>query len=273
MASFVLQKMSGAGNTFVVVNAAKNLNWKKFEQSLKISLSAFAQKICAKTQANVDGLLILREGTDSSDYIWDFYNSDGSTAEMCGNAARCAAVFCHQVDHNNKYSFMTGAGLVTAKIENNKVHVTMPETKYLHKELTLMIENQAVQFVHINSGVPHLIFEIRNINEAEKKLALARQARSHEDIMPAGANVTFVSEVSSNKIDAITFERGVEGFTQACGTGAVAAAYNQHKKYGINVIQVKMPGGELEVIFNQMERPVLVGDAKFIGTYEVAENE
>ncbi len=98
---------------------------------------------------------------------------------------------------------------------------------------------------------------------------MAREARAHHDLKPAGANVTFYAESSPGKIKAVTFERGVEDYTLACGTGAVAAALVFAKESGQSTIEVQMPGGNMEVRFTEGDpHPLMTGEAVFIGEFK-----
>ncbi|HEY8270848.1 MAG TPA: diaminopimelate epimerase, partial [Pseudobdellovibrionaceae bacterium] len=82
-----LVKMSGAGNTFVLVDATKTSTWLDIEANLNIKRRSFVKMICDRTLGvSADGVLFLQEGEVGCDYTWDFYNADGSSAEMCGNA-------------------------------------------------------------------------------------------------------------------------------------------------------------------------------------------
>lgn len=266
-------KMSGAGNTFILISSA-NTAWDYFEKQTKMPRLEFAKFICGKTFGfAADGFLILDPGSDSIDYHWDFYNSDGSPAEMCGNAARCAARYCYEYIENrtrSHFKFMTGAGVVEAIILADKfVRVQMPPIKWIQKDIELRIHQSNLEkFAFVNTGVPHLVQKLHSIGRVTSMKEMAQEARSHQDVRPDGSNVTFYSIDSESRIQAVTFERGVEDYTLACGTGAVAAALVHHAQTSVSAIEVAMPGGNLRVIFVANDpRPFLEGEADFVGDF------
>ncbi len=260
-----IAKMSGAGNTFALIDARLNAAWWGAEKSFGISRSGFAKLICDKINGlSTDGLLFIQNGSDGFDYDWDFYNSDGSTAEMCGNAARCAARFCKDnlgAESQSEFRFKTGAGLVTAEVlGNHQVRVKMPEAS--------IVQESFEGFKWIDSGVPHLVLQLKDFEESAGSKEKARLMRSHKNLGPKGANVTYYSEVKPGYIKAVTFERGVEDYTAACGTGAVAAALAYANKQ-MKLVQVEMPGGVLEISFKDGEKkPEMTGPAIFVGEFK-----
>lgn len=285
MSFFKAIKYSGAGNTIVLIEGNKvNPKGRK----------VWAQKICsAKGGMNSDGVLFLEKDTDGSaiDYVWDFYNSDGSQAEMCGNAARCATQFCREELGIKKdtIAFKTLAGIVSCKNENNQqIAVQMPPIKILSDQIKLVSKNlpETVEvFFFVDTGVPHLVVEKNSefflaakTNEPSKQ-KWAQIFRKHQDLGAKGANVTIVSQ-TQGLISAITYERGVEKFTLACGTGAVAAAaylLNKGKREDKvdshqRQYEIHMPGGMLRVDLSNTNKPLLIGDSKKIIEADFQEN-
>lgn len=272
-----ITKMSGAGNTFALIDARKGSAWEDVEKVLGRSRNQFAKMICDKVLGvSTDGVLFIQSGSEDFDFDWDFYNSDGSTAEMCGNAARCAARFCYEHLSDapavkSTFRFKTGAGLVTTQILGNKrIRVHMPEARWLQERLELKTKSSSTEvFALVNTGVPHLVQKIHNIADVVALKDMAREARSHHDLQPAGANVTFFAPEESGRIRAVTFERGVEDYTLACGTGAVAAAMVYAKEATLSQVTVQMPGGVLEVVFLENDPcPLMTGDAVFVGDFK-----
>ncbi len=124
-----------------------------------------------------------------------------------------------------------------------------------------------------DTGVPHLVIEstdahlLKNLNKDLKKKASI--LRNHPEFLPKGTNVTFVYlEGDLAKMKAASFERGVEDFTQACGTGAMAAAYFNLTKRGITETQVEMPGGTLNMNLLDLNKPIMVGPAELLGSFK-----
>lgn len=248
-------RMSGAQNTFFVANVFDS-SWAKVYSSLDENLKArIASHLCKSFFGfHTDGLLFLRP-EKGFDFAWDFYNSDGSHAEMCGNAARCATLFFHEkVKAQKEHQFLTGAGKITGQVlgpEQVKVEMTkISETK----QMSVLGKSG----FYVNTGVPHFI--LAQAPDAD----LAKRLRKVGDFGPAGANITFVENISEQSLSAVTFERGVENYTQACGTGAVAAAmYLQSLNGQKPLVSVTMPGGTLEIENAETGRqPYLIGPAK-----------
>ena len=270
-----ITKMSGAGNTFSLIDLTNKSPWLDIEKQLNLPRAEFAKMICDKVLGlATDGLLFIQPGSEGFDFDWDFYNSDGSTAEMCGNAARCAARFCVESlgsASQINLKFKTGAGLVLAQtLGDSRVRVKMPAAKVLQEQIFLRMRSSSEEtFTLINTGVPHLVQKIHEMGAAVALKDMAREARSHHDLKPNGANVTFYAEASKGRINAVTFERGVEDYTLACGTGAVAAALAYSNINGEKNVEVQMPGGLLQVNFIEGDpHPLMTGEAVFVGEFK-----
>lgn len=269
-------KMSGAGNTFVLIDARRQSPWHQFEKGLSKTRRELAIQVCDPVfGVKCDGALFIEDAPDGFDFSWDFYNSDGSGAEMCGNAARCAARFCQEYiisAQTKKIKFKTGAGLVTAEIlPTNLICVTMPEAFWVQRKIHLKTKSSSTEeFDLVNTGVPHLVQKIQSLSEKAGLQDMAREARHHLDLQPAGANVTFYVESSDTaKIQAVTFERGVEDYTLACGTGAVAAAMVHADIKNISDVQVEMPGGSMGIRFEKNNsHPLMTGEAIIVGEFQ-----
>ncbi|HRO66935.1 MAG TPA: diaminopimelate epimerase, partial [Pseudobdellovibrionaceae bacterium] len=229
----------------------------------RVVRSERAKKLCAFERLASDGLIFLEnKNADSGHLIWDFYNADGSGAEMCGNAARCAGAFVQEV-MGTKIPFVleTTAGLVSVQRRaDGRWAVEMPPVQDKPRQISLEVEGKTYQGYLVNSGVPHLVLELSPAEEPS--LSVCRRLRSHADLGVAGANVTFL-----NGSQAKTYERGVEGFTAACGTGAVAAALVMSEGRS-GRFRVTMPGGDLEVELGG-PRPVLIGPAFITAKIEI----
>lgn len=258
MSSFIglrVSRMSGAQNTFFIANIFEP-SWSQAYSAMSDSDKAsLAAHLCTDFHGfHTDGLLYLRP-ENQFDFAWDFYNSDGSHAEMCGNAARCAAFFFyHKVKAQKQMKFLTVAGEITGEVLSPEL-VRVEMTKISDpKEMSVLGHTG----FYINTGVPHFVLEERPDANTSKQL------RKVSDFGTAGANITFVENLKQNYLQAVTFERGVEDFTQACGTGAVAAAmYLQSKKMAKNSVDVQMPGGILTIEGAGVgKRPFLTGSAR-----------
>jgi diaminopimelate epimerase len=166
----------------------------------------------------------LLENSESADFRWQFLNADGSWAEMCGNGARCAARFAHTKGiAPARMRFETVAGLIEAEVTGQSVKLKMTAPTGLRLQEKLVVNGQE-QVVHsLNTGVPHAVLFLEDIRQAPV-LEMGRALRFHEHFQPAGTNVNFVRQQPGNGLIVRTYERGVEGETLACGTGAVSAA-------------------------------------------------
>lgn len=237
-------RWSGAGNTFLIAEAGDLAALKK-----QHSRPELARRLCQSfDRAPTDGLLLI-EARSGFDFAWDFYNSDGSVAEMCGNAARCAAMYFFKTRATSKkMKFLTLAGEIGAEvISDDLVKVEMPMLPATFEYLP--------EFFAINTGVPHIVLE------EPPDLARAKIFRPLPDAK--GSNVTFIMRATKTGCKAVTFERGVENFTLACGTGAVAAAAYLAMKTGGSCFDIEMPGGKLRVDHvGPGKRPFLEGPAE-----------
>ncbi|MBX2988076.1 MAG: diaminopimelate epimerase [Bdellovibrionaceae bacterium] len=258
--------MSGAGNTFAVFQAVGH----EGDLPAPESRRAFVAPLCRNLA--VDGVLFIEAGRDQADYTWDFYNADGSSAEMCGNAARCAGLFCREVirDPRPSYRFLTGAGPVTVEgLADGRWRVEMTEIKNPPAQKTLRLLDKDHQGFAVNTGVPHFVIPVENLGDLPA--SVCRALRQHPEWGPAGSNITLLQKESATRARAKTYERGVEDFTAACGTGAVAAALvlqNEHGRQG--PVLIRMPGGDLEVD-TASPAPRLTGPARITKEHPLTE--
>jgi diaminopimelate epimerase len=210
-------KMSGAGNDFVVIDNRQSIVQDKVKEE-------FVKKVCTpKASIGADGVIFV-ENSDRADFRWDFFNSDGSSAEMCGNGGRCVARFA--VDNkiaSPNLSFETIAGIISAEVgdETTKVKLTPPIDFRQNVEVNLESGSRIVDC--LNTGVPHAVLFSDDV-DAEDLQSIGSGMRYHDVFAPSGTNVNFVEVTGKNSLKIRTYERGVEGETLACGTGATASA-------------------------------------------------
>ncbi|ADH86881.1 diaminopimelate epimerase [Desulfurivibrio alkaliphilus] len=214
-------KMSGAGNDFILMDHRRPL----FADTA--AAQKFARAVCRrKFSVGADGLILIEESKEA-DFRWQFFNADGSVAEMCGNGARCAARFAYERKiAPARMHFATLAGIIEAEITGTNVGLTMTPPENLQLDLRLDDPAGGEQTVHlVNTGVPHAVLLVDDIDVVPVK-EWGRHFRFHPRFAPAGANVNFVGRetATSDLLRVRTYERGVEDETLACGTGAVAAA-------------------------------------------------
>lgn len=208
-------KMAGAGNDFIIVDAQKISNPKKL-----------AVEVCDRTNGiGADGLLLL-EKSKICDHRMRIINSDGSEAEMCGNGARCMAVYIHNYRKPKKTMFTmeTLAGEIIAKVQKKTIAtVRLSDPKDLMEDILLNVGGRTITLNYINTGVPHVVMFVDDLEKTDVT-GLGHKIRFHARFQPAGTNVNFVKLLEDDMIGVRTFERGVENETKACGTGSVASA-------------------------------------------------
>ncbi len=214
-------KMQGCGNDFVLLD----------NRSLRLPrehMPRWAQNICQRTfGVGADGLIFLDNPNPDQqvDYVWHFYNADGSRAEMCGNGARCAAKLAWQLGMAPREHVLgTDAGPITAHVYPEDDLVKVQLTPYNDLRLTTSLESPEGSFeAHfVNTGVPHLVLFVPDINAIDVQ-AIGKKLRYHHVFAPLGTNVNFVQVVDKGNMLLRTYERGVEAETFACGTGAAAS--------------------------------------------------
>ncbi len=237
-------KMVGSGNDFIVIDTRNH--------GIDIDLPALARKACERRiSVGADGILALGE-SDVADFMLRIFNPDGSEAEMCGNGARCAALFAwYKGMTAATMCFETLAGLVEATIhDDNLVSIKMTQPRIINTGIELDVLGNRLLVHSINSGVPHAVVFTRDV-EGIDVYKIGRAIRMHQTFIPRGTNVDFVQVVNPNLIRVRTYERGVEKETLACGTGAVASAIVSHRlnKGWKPSVTVEMPGGRLYVEF------------------------
>ncbi|CAD7774247.1 MAG: Diaminopimelate epimerase [Candidatus Methanoperedenaceae archaeon GB50] len=268
MKNITFYKMTGSGNDFILIDDMKKVLDKK-------QFPFFAHKLCRRTwSVGADGLIILRPSDKKADFKWYFYNADGSEAEMCGNGGRCAARLAHLLGiTGQKLSFETKAGIIQAEVEQNLVKLQLPPPTDLDMNIKLTIENSSYTVHFINTGVPHTIFLVKDLEKAPV-LSLGRKIRFHSYFQPAGTNVDFVKVLSENGLEIRTYERGVEGETLACGTGAVASAIVAYKLGLVaSPVKIKVRSGEiLEVFFSpDLKEAFLKGEVRLVCKGKICE--
>jgi diaminopimelate epimerase len=264
-------KMTGSGNDFMVIDNRSGLISADAHQRL-------AQLACRrKLSVGADGLILIEKDPEV-DFQWQFYNADGSKAEMCGNGARCAARFAHLkgLVAGRQMAFRTLAGIIQAEIRGERVKIKMTPPHGLKLNLHVAVEDQAFALHFINTGVPHVVVPISR--EAALRdtdvLHWGRVLRYHVDFQPAGTNVNFAHVRGPQDIVVRTYERGVEAETLACGTGSIASALVAAATLGaVSPVQVQTESGEtLSVYFDATSSAeglefgdvYLEGDAKVV---------
>jgi diaminopimelate epimerase len=241
----VFAKMSGSGNDFILINHRAG----GLDESV---LERFIAGICRRRlSVGADGVILI-ESSATADFRWRFFNADGSGADMCGNGARCAARFAYlQGICGAELRFETGAGMVQAQVDGLRVRVKMTEPQDLRLEVPVALSLGTFTVSSVNTGVPHVVVPCEEIEDIDLT-ALGRELRFHAQFAPEGANVDFICTEPGGGIAIRTYERGVEGETLACGTGAVAGALVAASRFGLpSPMRVRARSGEILTVFFQ----------------------
>ncbi len=251
-------KMQGAGNDFIIID-------KISECSEYADPAQLAKALCVrKLSIGADGLMIVLPPSGEGDIAMEFYNSDGSSGEMCGNGARCIARYAH--DHGYSGDFQTietRAGIVFGqRIEDDLYCIRLNDVNKIDASIGIPWDGKILHCTYIELGdpsIPHAVVdysEFFSLSETAKK-EIGAYIRNLS-VFPKGANVTFYSYLTDDSVRAVTFERGVEDFTLACGTGAgsTAVALKENGTLPGESLSLSFPGGTLQVSLNLDENGI-----------------
>lgn len=201
-----IQKYTASGNDFLIFHALK-----------KEDRSALARKLCDRHYGlGADGLIVIVPH-ESLDFEWEFYNSDGSYAAMCGNGSRAVGMYAFDNGLCGNYiRFLSGAGVIGVTIDGRDAISKLGAPKILKEPFF----DHGMRWHLVDTGVPHLVTHVEDIASFDLKLAKFMRDRYN-------ANVNFV-QIVDGAILVRTFERGVEDETLACGTGMAASHLALH---------------------------------------------
>ena len=280
MASIPFTKMQGAGNDFIVVN--------NMELGLPVEkFPAIAQRVCThRLSLGGDALMVADAPEHGGHLRMRFYNADGSEGEMCGNGARCLARYAFEKGLAGEEVHMeTLAGDVYGwRLSKREYRIRLNRPEVMELDFPVEVDGMGYDCSYVelgDPGLPHAVIHLPGL--AEKSLAqlrpLGAALRSHP-AFPKGANVDFWDLSADGIICLRTFERGVEDFTLACGTGSgsTAAALTQR---GIvpagERVRLVMPGGELRVDVEQADGHVtalyLMGETNMVAEGTITDED
>lgn len=260
---FNFVKMQGAGNDFIILD------------SMHMEATQFhpreVEYFCDRhVGVGADGFVLLTS-SEEAHAEWLFINSDGTEAEMCGNAARCAIRYLADKHFPDEIplSIKTKAGIIKGKpLERNLIEVALFKSndgKFEYDHRVLKVDDTVVDIFSLNTGVPHAVIEVKDLSTypIEK---IGKLVMHHAMFGKAGTNVTFFEREVGQKIKSTTYERGVEKETMACGTGVAAAAIVYSQLYLQSFpITVEVPGGTLTVDMSPVSKYVLLqGPADYV---------
>jgi diaminopimelate epimerase len=259
-------KMSGVGNDFIIVdNRAGILN--------TIGVHLFARRVCTRRMSlGADQLMLIEPPTAGGDFSMRTINPDGTEVKMCGNASRCVARYAHARGlAGARMTIDTPGGPVHAWVADGEVRVQLQLTSRIDQDRAVLADGDgyAAHTVDV-SGAPHAVVYLPEAANASRD-AIHRlgAAIRHHAVFPHGINVNFVQVLDRHTLWQRTFERGVEGETLACGTGAVASSViSALRGRADSPVRVRVLGGELHVSFerrgNGFDALFLGGGARFV---------
>lgn len=241
-----LAKYSANGNDFVL-----------FHAFAKKERSALARMLCDRQNGvGADGLIVLVPHAEY-DFEWQFYNADGSVAEMCGNGSRaCAHYACSRGLAPAEMEFLTIAGVIRAKVEGGMVQSDLTPPKIIDE----LIEEGGKRWWLVDTGVPHLV-----TFDAEMDRFDIAEARALRHKYNANVNIACVNPDGSLKVR--TYERGVEDETLACGTGMAAAFYRANRE-GMTGDSAKVYPRSGETLFFGLEEGTITFRGEVRETFE-----
>ena len=274
-------KMNGAGNDFIIINnMEEKIPGEKFPY--------IAKTLCERhLSIGADGFMVVEKPSNPSaaDYRMLFFNSDGSMGEMCGNGARCICRYGFENGLSGKVQRVeTTAGVVIGKrIDKRLYRVRLNDPCNIRLDEPVEMDGRIYSCSYIelgNPGIPHCVVPVSNLKDyPETELfELGRKLRSYEGY-PKGANVNFYEIVGENHILERTYERGVEDFTYACGTGtgSVVTVLTLQNKVSGQHVRVDMTGGTLfidvERESDKIKNLYLTGPTNIVAKGEVTDEE
>lgn len=218
-AGTVFYKMSGSGNDFLVVDG-------RYARLADFTPEAITGVCDRRLGIGADGVILLDPSApEGAHFTFRFWNSDGSEGPMCGNGALCATRLASVLElapANAEVRFVTRAGLHRGRVLAGRPEIFLPDCRV--PELVQVAADPAESGrMFANPSVPHLVLLVDAVEGVE--LERRGPPLRHDPALPVGgANVNWVAPLGDGTFRMRTYERGVEGETLACGTGAVACA-------------------------------------------------
>ena len=272
-------KMNGAGNDFIIINNR--------EERLSHDLfPAIAKVLChRRLSIGADGLMVVEEPSQGGDYRMLFYNADGSAGEMCGNGARCICRYGYEKGLAGPVQRVeTPSGLVTGqRIDQRSYRIRLTDPTVIRLDYPVEASHRFLSCSYIElgtPGLPHASVPIQGLSgmDQDQLRDLGRQLR-WSPAFPKGANINFYEVTGPDQVTELTYERGVEDFTYACGTGTGATVLALTLKGLVSGedVHVTVPGGLLRVTIDrdcgQVKAIWLTGPTNFVCEGEVMDEE
>lgn len=218
--------MSGAGNDFLVLDA----------RGRSVDFVQLATSLCKRFGA--DGFLAL-DDSEKADFRLHFYNPDGLRGEMCGNGARCICHFARRLGIvGDTMAVETDAGIVYGSYlgsDRYRIRLNLPGLVDLKRR-------QDAAYVELGDpGIPHSVTFLQQLDYSQREaLRPIAQNLRWDPVFPKGVNVNLCARLDEQTVRLLTYERGVEDYTLACGTGSASVAV-------VLWLQGQLPAGRLAV--------------------------
>lgn len=255
-------KMHGAGNDFILIDDRSG--------STPIAdpsrISAWADR---RTGIGADGIILIQP-SDAATFRMRFLNRDGGEAEMCANGARCVSRLAYDLGvASGQMQIETLAGPLSAEMVGDQVRLTMMDPADLRLDEALELNGAPLVYSSVNTGVPHVVVDSADVESVDVQ-QVGSVLRYHDAFAPRGTNVNFAQVSDPQSLRVRTYERGVEGETLACGTGAVACSLiaAKHSQLTAPVAVTCAGGSTLTVDFRLTdggaENVTLLGPAEYV---------
>jgi len=256
-------KMHGLGNDFVVLDAVR--------QSIRLTTDIIKRIADRNLGIGCDQVLVIEPPTDRNiDFNYRIFNCDGSEVEQCGNGARCIGRYI-------KDQQLSGKKILRIKTKNRVIEITtttknmitanMGEPSFIPTDIPLDseqqndlysidINNSSLKISALSVGNPHAVLQVDNIDQADVE-TIGSLIQKHS-LFPESVNVGFMQIIDRQNLALRVYERGV-GETQACGSGACAAAVAAIKQGLVDkTIEIKLLGGKLTIEWQGEGQPILM---------------
>ncbi len=265
-------KMHGLGNNYIYLNCLEASPENPEDLAIKVSDRNFG--------IGSDGLVLIM-GSEQADFRMRMFNSDGSEAQMCGNAVRCVAKYLYEKNLTKltsiKLETKAGIKILNLKLKNNlvtEVSVDMGAPILKSKLIPVASEepqltNYPIEFFGeqfkvnaVSMGNPHLVIFVPEITD---RLVLQLGPKiEHHPLFPERINVEFAKIINRQTIAMRVWERG-SGETQACGTGACAVAVaSALNNLSDRQVTIKLLGGDLDINWQENDHVIMTGPAEFV---------
>ena len=272
-------KMNGAGNDFIIIN--------NMDRSIAEDRWPYiARTLCQRHMSiGADGMMVVTESTGDADYRMMFFNSDGSMGEMCGNGARCIARYGYENGLAGEVQKIeTTAGIIYGqRIDKRMYRVRLNDPSVIIPHMKIDVDGREYECAYVelgDPGLPHVAVPVINLREYDEAelFRLGRKIRNHPEFTK-GANVNFYEITGPDCIYERTYERGVEDFTYACGTGtgSVVTILTLRGAVSGKKVRVGVAGGELIIDAEREDKKIknlyLTGPTNIVAKGEVTDEE